>query len=376
MNPRFYFAVGQAGAEPAVKAEVLAEFPRLRFAFSRPGFITFKDADPADPALDSADPALDSADPAPAALAIERGIFTRLWGEVLGQAKDPAALAVLAATIPAGAVVQAFERDERLPGDEPVGFVPGARVRAALEGMPGAHDAHGTVGAVEFPGAAPARPLRPGEPVYSFIWVDEGHVFLGRHAHSERLSGQPGNAAVIPLPAESPSRAYLKIEEAILRFKPEAPAGRRVLEVGCAPGGATTALLNRGLRVTGVDPQFMDKAVAARSGFDLVRKPARFVTADDLRNCNPDWLAMDMSIAPLEALDELGHILSLLRKLHRSGLALRSGFLTLKLNDWSFAASIPLYLKRIEQLGFSGLVPLQLCANRQEFFVWAPRFRA
>ncbi len=342
MGARFYFAACQAGAEKAVKAEVGAEYPGLRFAFSRPGFVTFKEESDSTPPL-----------------VLWKAVFVRLWGEALGQAKDPAALRALIDLIPPGSVLQCFDRDQYVPGEEPPGFERNSRIRGVLNelGMP-----------------VPPGVPRVGETVYSLIWVDDFHVFLGRHVHTERLSGLPGNFVDIPLPPDAPSRAYLKIEEAFARFMPAVEKGLRVLEVGCAPGGATTAMLKRGLRVTGIDPQYMAPQVFAHPLFSSIRKEARHVVAEELRAVNPDWLVMDMSIAPLEALDELAHIVSLLKANFGRDLKLSRGFLTIKLNDWRFASSIPLYLRRIEQIGFRELRPLQLCANRREFFVWAPRF--
>ncbi len=343
MNPRFYFATCQVGAEKAVKAEVLAEYPALRFAFSRPGFITFKEESDENPGL-----------------VLKKGIFTRLWGTVFAQTKDPAALGTLLALIPAGAIIQCFDRDEFVPGDEPNTFEQHSRIYSILKDIPG-YAWNGTP--------------KAGDEVYSMIWIDDFHVFLGLHVHTERLAPTPGNIPAIQLAEESPSRAYLKIEEALFRFKPAYEKGMTVLEVGCAPGGATTALLNRGLLVTGVDPQFMDEKISKRAGFSFIRKPARFVTAEDLKETNPDWLVMDMSIAPLEALSELSHIITVLRGNFGKNLKLRQGFLTIKLNDWKFAAEIPMYLKKLEQMGFHFLHPVQLCSNRQEFFIWATRFK-
>src|SRR5262249_9002741 len=40
--PSFIFVTSQVGAEPALKQEVAREWPGLRLAFSRPGFLTFK----------------------------------------------------------------------------------------------------------------------------------------------------------------------------------------------------------------------------------------------------------------------------------------------------------------------------------------------
>jgi len=347
VNPRFYFSTCQAGAEKAVKAEIAAEFPGLRFAFSRPGFVTFKE------------------EPGNAMpLVLSRGIFTRLWGEVLGQTKERAGLPALLSLVPHGATLHCFDRDTFEPGREPEGFAPNGNVAAIMSQITGKED------------PAPAVSGRPvvGSPVYDLIWVDDFHLFLGRHIHGAFMSGSPGNRMDLALPEGAPSRAWLKIEEALARFKPSMEQARIVLEVGCAPGGATTALLGRGLQVTGVDPQFMDEKVLSDSRFAHIRKPARFLTADELRDCNPDWIVMDMSIQPDEALPELAHVIKVLRNLYRENLCLRQGFLTLKLNDWKFAAEIPRYLERLESIGFKELHPVQLCSNRREFFVWAPRF--
>jgi 23S rRNA (cytidine2498-2'-O)-methyltransferase len=340
MKPRFYFAVCQTGAEKVVKQEVTGEHPGLRFAFSRPGFVTFKEEDDAAPAL-----------------VLERGIFTRLWGQVLGQAREPAGLADLLALIPAGSIVHGFDRDLYLAGDEPLGFVRHLHIDGILKDRPGLNEAP-----------------RIGDEVYSLIWVDDFLVFLGRHRHAGFMLTRRGNLPDRRLPPESPSRAYLKLEEAFSRFRPPLEKGQLALELGCAPGGATTALLNRGLRVLGVDPQHLDERVAARPGFIHRRKAVKYLTAEDLADLNPDWLVVDMGISPREALAELTHALKLLRTRFGAGLRLRQGFLTLKLNDWRLVPEIPAYLRRLEELGFHDLTPIQLGTNRREFFVRAARF--
>ena len=57
MSARFLFAVVQAGAERALKNEVARERPKLKFAFSRPGFVTFRTPD--DAAAARREPTLD-----------------------------------------------------------------------------------------------------------------------------------------------------------------------------------------------------------------------------------------------------------------------------------------------------------------------------
>lgn len=350
MNPRFYFATCQAGAEKAVKAEVLAEHPLLRFAFSRPGFVTFKEPEDSRPAL-----------------GLKYAVFTRLWGEVLGQTRDRAAFPDLIASIPDGALTQAFDRDEFIPGDEPEGFVRNAHIGKIL-----AEEA-AAIGSRAIPSTEP--PVQ-GKAIISLIWVDDFHVFLGRHVLAARQLGAAGNLFATSLPAHAPSRAWLKLEEAIARFGPPHERGWKALEIGSAPGGATTALLDRGFTVTGIDPQFMDERVTARKEFTHIRKPARFATADELKDCNPDWLVMDMSIAPTDALGELIHVVTILRGLFGKDLKIRKAFLTIKLNDWKYATEIPAYLKRLDQAGFQDLKAIQLASNRQEFFIYAAGFRA
>jgi 23S rRNA (cytidine2498-2'-O)-methyltransferase len=346
--PRFYFATCQPGAEKAVKAEVLARHPSLRFAFSRPGFLTFKETDERRPPIAHVD-----------------GVFVRLWGSSVAQATQEAAHALLDA-VPAGALIHAFERDTFAPGEEPPGFVWNERVQRCIDALP----------ADVRPRYRWNEPPRLAETVHDLVWIDEGRLFLGRHAHRASLAPVPGNTPRIPLPEHAPSRAYLKIEEALLRFQPPTRPGLRVLEVGCAPGGATTALLARGLAVRGIDPQRMDERLHRHECFSHLHKMARQITRDDLADFNPAWIVMDMNIAPLEALDELAHVMRLLALAHGTSLAIEKGLLTLKLNDWSFTEMIPLYLRRIREMGFADLVATQLCVNRQEFFVMASAFRA
>jgi 23S rRNA (cytidine2498-2'-O)-methyltransferase len=348
MNPRFYYATCQVGAEKAVKANILAEFPHLRFSFSRPGFITFKE---------------ESNQKAP--ILVVSSPFARLWGVSVGQAKDSSALLDLLKKVPAGSTVHAFQRDQAVPGDEPEGYIPNQQISALVESLK-----QSDLPALQWNGVP-----SDDASVYDLIWIDDFHLFLGKHYHASGLDPAPGNQPLIQLPKESPSRAYLKIAEAIHRFKPEHQPGMQVLEIGCSPGGATTAMLSLGFRVTGVDPKKMDDRLYSHSKFHFIQKMAIALLPNDLIEVNPEWIVMDMNIAPLEAIDEIFHVVSCLRKNWGRRLNLRSGFLTIKLNDWKFAESIPLYLKRIEECGFRDLIAIQLCSNRQEFLVYAQGFQ-
>jgi 23S rRNA (cytidine2498-2'-O)-methyltransferase len=345
MSPRYYYSLCQTGAEKAMRDEILNEFPDLRFAFSRPGFVTFKQKE------EGGGDWIEST----------RSVFARVFGTSVGQAKDKAALEALLDLIPEGAPVHVFDRDLFVPGDEPEGFVEDDGIHEELRGVSHSLDFD-------------VKPA-PGQQVYDLIRIDPGHVFLGWHRHSDSYLPLAGNRTGLEVPAHSPSRAWLKLEEALLRFKTGFGPGTEVLEVGCAPGGATTAMLDRGWKVTGIDPKKMDATLDKKSDFRLIRKPAKEVKPEDLRGVNPALIVLDMNLAPLETLDELEHVVRTLRLLHGKRLALTCGLLTIKLNDWRFANHVPLYLKRIRELGFEELTARQLCSNRQEFFVYANGFK-
>jgi 23S rRNA C2498 (ribose-2'-O)-methylase RlmM len=295
------------------------------------------------------------------ALTIVKSVFSRLWGEAVSQTKDKNTVDDLLAQIPADSALHVFSRDEFVPGDEPDTYQRDSKLMALLKEK-------------NFTRAINQTP-KLNDTVYDLIWIDDFHVFLGKHKNLPTSDGSPGNMPKINLPTQSPSRAYLKIVEAVQRFKPDIPKGIQVLEVGCSPGGATSAMLSWGVRVTGIDPKRVDMRIEGNPNFKLIQKNAIDVTASDLKSVNPEWLVLDMNLAPLETLDELGHVIACLRKNFDRTLLLRKGFLTIKLNDWKFADSIPLYLARIQEMGFKDLTATQLVSNRQEFFVMASGFQ-
>src|SRR5580704_9235807 len=68
----FTFATCAVGVEPALKREVARTRPELRFAYSRPGLVTFRSPRPIEP------------DDEPGS------VFARVWGASLGPATTPA----------------------------------------------------------------------------------------------------------------------------------------------------------------------------------------------------------------------------------------------------------------------------------------------
>ncbi|HVY17889.1 MAG TPA: SAM-dependent methyltransferase [Rhodopila sp.] len=85
-----------------------------------------------------------------------------------------------------------------------------------------------------------------------------------------------------------PSRAYLKLWEALARLGRWPAAGETCLDLGASPGGWTWVLAGLGTKVTAVDKAPLDPAVAAMPGvtqrldsaFSLVPEPVDWLCSD------------------------------------------------------------------------------------------------
>ena len=133
-----------------------------------------------------------------------------------------------------------------------------------------------------------------------------------------------------------------------------------MLEIGCAPGGATVALLDRGCEVIGVDPQPVRLPDRLKgSGFRWIGRAIEGVPRDDL----PDdvaWIVLDADVAAPVALRSLDRLVPRYRK------TLKGLLLTLKLNDWDLAVRLPEFFERLRAMGASRVEAAHLPAFRQE----------
>lgn len=97
-----------------------------------------------------------------------------------------------------------------------------------------------------------------------------------------------------------PSRAYLKLWEALTRLGRWPAPGETCLDLGAAPGGWTWALARLGARVTAVDKAPLDSAVAAMPG---VAWRGESAFALDPRQEPPvEWLFSDVICYPARLL--------------------------------------------------------------------------
>jgi 23S rRNA (cytidine2498-2'-O)-methyltransferase len=90
-----------------------------------------------------------------------------------------------------------------------------------------------------------------------------------------------------------PSRAYLKLWEACVRFGAWPAAGERCLDLGAAPGGWTWALAQLGASVIAVDKAGLDPAVTALANIAVRQESAFGLPPEPV-----DWLFSDVVAYP------------------------------------------------------------------------------
>jgi 23S rRNA (cytidine2498-2'-O)-methyltransferase len=342
MPARFIFAVTQVGAERALKDEIARAHPELRFAFSRPGFVTFRffpDTRPADFVL--------------------RSVFARTWGYSAGRvggaddtqrARD--AWRVLAEHLDDEPFrhVHVWHRERALPGDE--GY-DGAADELARQ--------FGALLAQQRPQQSAAlavnAPAAVNDLVLDCVLVERDEAWLGWHRAGSPETRWPGGVPPIALPERFISRAYFKIVEALEWSQLPVAPGDRAVEIGSSPGGSCLALLERGLLVTGIDPAEMDGAVLAHPSFTHLRARAKDVKRSVFRDCR--WLVMDANVAPNYTLDTLDGVLT-------GGVRPEGLVLTLKLTDPALAEKLPAIGARLHRHGYRRVRMRQLAFNRQE----------
>jgi 23S rRNA (cytidine2498-2'-O)-methyltransferase len=358
---QFVFMTCRAGAEGALKQEVARVEPDWRPSFSRPGFLTFKNGDkkPFDVQR----------------LAERNWTFAhahgfslgKLTGEQLGELvrqfwNHPGIAALTELSTPLDLHVW-----QREPAVDNSGLVTNITpLCEEIEATLRAAAPEDTRFARLIPKHRHATDRNSS--VLDVVLVEPAEWWIGHHVAISRHERWPGGQIPIHLPAHAVSRAYAKMEEAIGWSNLPIVEGDECVEVGCAPGGASQALLDRGLFVTGIDPADVDPEVLQHPRFRHLKKRGSDVRRHEFEGVR--WLAADMNIAPGSTLDEVEAIV------RHPGLSIRGLVLTLKFADWPRAEELPELVSRVRRWGYRDVRTRQLVTGGQEVCLVALRRKA
>lgn len=323
----YLFALGNPGSEKALKLEVeMAGLP-WRPSYQRKGFVTFKAPDPV--SLDALD--------------VKLACARRLCLSLGKSTTREEALARVMATRP-GRIHHAIYQNRE---------------------MRGVH-----------PDASSVSP-ETGELIGTVVELAPAEFWSGLHRHAPFVSPDPAGDFGIVMPAESPSRAWLKLEEAVRFFELNLSPSDIVVELGCAPGGVVLALLRRGIPVIGVDPAKMAEVVtgsaisdrefapAGEPWFFHCRKPAALASKRDLGQ-GVTWFMSDMNQSPEVVLKECARFCKM-------SPSIRGALITLKLGDLMQVGDKAQWFSSLADMGFRTIRLQQLSVHHKELSLLAIR---
>ncbi|MDC0709405.1 23S rRNA (cytidine(2498)-2'-O)-methyltransferase RlmM [Stigmatella sp. ncwal1] len=189
-----------------------------------------------------------------------------------------------------------------------------------------------------------------------------GLAVLGEVLAREALSLAPGGRRRMRREADAPSRAAMKLEEALDGLPFEPGRGEVCVDLGAAPGGWTQRLVARGARVIAVDPAKLMPELAAHPRVRHIQESAFAFAPEE----PVDWLFCDMAWRPLE-------VAQLLAKWGRRGwVSYLVANIKLPMKDKN-----PLLVRvrhiLTEDGGWKGLTVRQLYHDRDEVTVTAHR---
>ncbi|UKS29010.1 methyltransferase domain-containing protein [Paenibacillus sp. HWE-109] len=191
------------------------------------------------------------------------------------------------------------------------------------------------------------------------VYISASKVFVGLSKPADNLSDWSGGAIRFMKEEDQISRAKFKLLEAEQRFGIDFSVARTALDIGAAPGGWTSLLLERGLRVTAIDPAAMSPRLLGNPNLKIYKKNAGDVK---LKDNEFDLLVCDMSWDPRQ----MGRLVAdLLYSLQSGGTAI----ITVKLMHKKPFQTVKDILRILEPSLFL-IKAKQLFHNREEFTLY------
>ncbi|MCQ4085604.1 methyltransferase domain-containing protein [Saccharibacillus sp. JS10] len=161
------------------------------------------------------------------------------------------------------------------------------------------------------------------------VYVTATDIYAGISRPEDNLSDWSGGAIRFRREEGQLSRAKFKLLEAEREFGLDFSAYRSAVDIGAAPGGWTSFLLERGLKVTAVDPAKLHPSLLKMPNLTYVRKNANEVkfreNEFDLLVCDMSWspkLMVQMVTDLLHALSPGGTAIITIKLMHKKPMAL------------------------------------------------------
>jgi 23S rRNA (cytidine2498-2'-O)-methyltransferase len=147
-----------------------------------------------------------------------------------------------------------------------------------------------------------ATALKHGALLFQVCLIDERCWAIGELRARDALSLSPGGRHRMRREREAPSRAAMKLEEALDWLGVSPGKGEDCVDLGAAPGGWTQRLVVRGAKVLAIDPANLTPELEKHPKVEHIKASAFAFEPEE----PVEWLFCDMAWRPLEVAQLLG----------------------------------------------------------------------
>jgi 23S rRNA C2498 (ribose-2'-O)-methylase RlmM len=197
----------------------------------------------------------------------------------------------------------------------------------------------------------------------NFIRINAHEVWLGVSHHHANYFPQNSATPNLTLPDFAPSRAYLKLAEAFELFRPNIEPQDTFIEFGCAPGGASSFILDRGHKLIGIDPAAMSEEFISNKLFHFIHKSVFEVKKEDIP-FPVNWVIVDMNLSPGQSINETLRVCTYYKK------DIKGFIFTAKMPQVSAIHDLKRYFDKFQKFGCKKIVSAQLPTHRKEFCIF------
>lgn len=203
--------------------------------------------------------------------------------------------------------------------------------------------------------------------VINLIALGDKEIWIGIHKVAKNTTNYPNSHYEVDLPAESPSRAYVKIAQTVELLNINFEKKDGWLDFGSAPGGAAHYLLERGCKVWGIDPAKMSSTIFDHSNYTHISSAVQDLSQEDLPFHGISWVHVDININPKQSIKEV------LRLCKKYDTRLKGIIFSIKMIKLDHVKNIENFEDHFYDWGFSSVVSRQIPSHKQEYVIIAKK---
>lgn len=203
--------------------------------------------------------------------------------------------------------------------------------------------------------------------VIDLITLGENEVWYGVHRVGKSTTHFPNANPEVELPESSPSRAYLKIAEAVKLFNIHMDRKDMWLDFGSAPGGASHFLLENGCKVWGIDPAKMDESIMEHPRYKHLSTPIQDLSQEDIPAREVQWVNADLNLNPKQAIKEV------LRLIKKYNFNVKGIIFSIQVIKMDHVKNIENFEDHFYDWGFETVISRQIPSQKQEYLIIAKK---